>query len=153
MRDLYKPFNSIYNVWVDVQLVLYTKVNRLLAVESLAYGTVNEVELAASWNKHHAYNDPGDILRAELSTPIPLNQICSACYYTDPPPEFAVVSFDGCMQQKRLIISATKDPKDGSRYRSLFVDNGNYDAVCPIYRTRSSNGLEPRERDGRNNMQ
>jgi hypothetical protein len=33
---------------------------------------------------------------------LPLDLLCSACFGSDPPPEFVVLCFDACMQQRLL---------------------------------------------------
>jgi hypothetical protein len=63
-----------------------------------------------------SYGDSSQVLK----DPIPLNTLCSACFGSDPKPEFVAVCFDGCMQQKndgRTVYNRTDEHRD----KRLFV--------------------------------
>ena len=66
--------------------------------------------------------DAESIRSSALRTSVPLNALCPACFGREPSPEFAVVCFDGNMQQKRT-TTARNDSRDASDLRLLFVEN------------------------------
>ena len=65
---------------------------------------------------------PEPIWDTALATPATLKSLCPACFGLDPPPNFAVICFDGNFQQKRT-KTARNDSRNVSHLRGLFVEN------------------------------
>ena len=62
------------------------------------------------------YGDPDEV----LGQPLPLKELCSACFGNEPRPDFVAVCFDACMQHKNL--GQTKyNGKNEFRDKRLFV--------------------------------
>src|SRR5579859_1424761 len=66
---------------------------------------------------------PSSVLRENLASSKPLKEICPACFGQSLPAEIGVISFDGCMQQRRLKGKMKEDPTDERRNRLMFVDD------------------------------
>lgn len=115
--QLYKPLLSVYSTWVDIQLILQTMARGLLHHVSY-HGNTTDLSPSVS----HIGLDPESIRSSALRTSVPLNSLCPACFGREPSPEFAVVCFDGNMQQKRT-TTARNDSRYASDLRLLFVEN------------------------------
>ena len=150
--NIYKPFRGIYATWLEIQGIFNLKVDDIITQvrvrdvskndrnssseqdvtsQSVLEDTSNKdssnssnlgEDILKRWDRDCS-GQPNEVLAKHLKDPVPLANICSACYGDNPRPTFAVVCIDGCMQQKRWKYTMQEDPEYEYRNKLLFVDD------------------------------
>ena len=113
--NMYKNFLWAYFAFLEIESVARTKVDQQLWSRC-------ETQNGSEQTPDLWENNPTDALK----DPIPLSSLCTACFGSNPPAEFAVVSFDACMQQKSFGRTQF-NPADEFKDKRLFVNSQLYE--------------------------
>jgi hypothetical protein len=88
-------------------------------------GTPSNADLSAHITEQwvgSTTSSSSSVLQDNFASSKPLKELCPACFGQFPPAEIAFISFDGCMQQRRLKGRMKEDPLDERHNKLMFVD-------------------------------
>jgi hypothetical protein len=140
--DLYDNFLWVYPAFLLFQSIIKTKAMRMIMSTKVSSNEHNVEVQEESGEDHNNGNnnnnnnsddsdgdngdsDDGDSDNGDedpkqvLSDQLPLDLLCPACFGSDFPPEFVVLCFDACMQQRcldRTIFNQSDEFSDGRHF-------------------------------------
>jgi hypothetical protein len=117
-HDVYKHFLWVYPTFLQFQSIIKAKATRIIMDTKVLCNDDDNDEGADDDESAHPDHDEDP--KQVLSDRLPLDLLCSACFGSNPPPQFLVLCLDACMQQKlldRTLFNQSDQCSDGRYFR------------------------------------